>query len=465
MSKLCKSIQGKLSRLIAGELRGVEQDSVKAHLADCAQCRSLYETRCRIVRSESRRNAADALAATMAAMETRFDMSEARRLRERDTVAGRDTPLSADEVASTPLEDSLIRDSRTSDAATGFLRRLFAPHPAWRWATLVGGTLAVCLMVILILDRDPQLPQTAMFPGLDPEAGDQGYRASVSVQPAAPPARKSMTLNAAGSDEPIETVIATDAVDMEIRITGDADRPAPDATAGVSESGAAKAGASASGAATAGVPASSAAKGHILLENVKKKEHQEAVIDAIESSELAVPSPRQAQELAEVSAVRDTDQMQATIDKLNLITGDDRDGSVEDISTSLIAALESAELKLMEDGAATEDAVENDSVIEAESKRGPPPRDSGGASWGQIKTLTDHSSRGDTDRTAPQPMAASWLAIADGWFLLSEAESETGIQTRYLEKALSAYRRVTGLTSLEMSHVERRIAYLELLKP
>jgi len=448
MNRICKSIQGKLSRLIAGALPDAEREVVLAHLADCADCQACYERHRKTVVSETRRQSADDLAKTMAAMETRFDLAEARRLRERETLAGNDAPLSADEVATAPLEEIILRDDNADRGRANWLSRLFTPHPAWRWATILGSTLAVCVLIVVILDRDPQMPQQALRSKLDPEAGDMSRRPLNVSDGKGVPAPKMMSRKAAGTEatgDPEDTYAATDMIEL----------PAVEASEPAAAAGA----------------VNLIDRGPVKVIPQKEVHTQSADLDAVEGTAPPHVVEKVATE-AQTEVAIDSEKIRSIIEKLHPLTGDVPPQTASAQLADLIQVLETAETELVgpdsDDAETAPDAAGDDKpkrASQAETTR-EKKRSSGQVrsidraepTWGGVEVMF----KGNESEHA-QELTAYWLALGDGWFLVAEAVPQADDRRTYAEKALTAYQNVTEAEPLVKSHIARRISYLELL--
>jgi anti-sigma factor RsiW len=171
MNASCDWIKTNLQAHLDGELTAEERARVERHLQTCARCRELLAT----ARSadELVRDAAMVLGdaeereanARLATFRARFDLGAAERLRRREmlTDAGGE-PMSAEGVASAPLEDGLRR------AAPPRRRGLFAPRPVWRWVSIGSAAAAVAVVAVVLLVREPDLPHRGLVTSAPAEA-------------------------------------------------------------------------------------------------------------------------------------------------------------------------------------------------------------------------------------------------------------------------------------------------------
>ncbi len=188
MNESCTWSRDHFARYLDNELTAQERARLDEHLAGCADCRSALEALRAgdaLARDAAGATSADdelAFDAWLQAFTSRHDLERAAQLRREeiaaDVAAGRRAPglLSAEEVAARPLEPELTRGKQR-------FTRLFAPHPAWRWARIAVPAAAAAIVVIVLLVREPGLPEKAMAP-----TGSVKHLASESAQtPAAAP--------------------------------------------------------------------------------------------------------------------------------------------------------------------------------------------------------------------------------------------------------------------------------------
>jgi Putative zinc-finger len=441
MKTSCKAVEALLVRLIAGELGNEEHRSVKTHLQNCDACRCRFEQLLVAHRQQSIQTADAELAATMAAMESRFDVSEARRLREREMLSGDTSPMSADEAAEATLEESLRRGLRSNRTFTELVRGFFAPHPAWRWATVIGSTFVVGAVILVLLDRNPDLPNSAFNQNLDPEVGSASPRVPIPEKKAlqrskaAPNDTESLSIDlhdpieeadhiaSIPSETQLDEVITPDATSTEAaaitNLTTELDYLAVEPTAGaVAESP------------TVGITA--------------ETKRQQAI--------RREPSQRSA------SVAKDDDQaiqeMGDIINQLAPLTNEEENRTGEVQRKDLVRSLELAESEL----GGRKDYLADSEWYHREAEHLP----SRGRSWGDVKSLTRSELTAGSDTVSPED-AEFWLTIGEGWYLLSKPDPQVPEKRYYLEGALAAYRQVEGLDPLTMAYVSRRIAYLELL--
>ena len=165
MNESCEWTRSHLQAHLDGELPADERVRVERHLQTCARCHESFALGRRGDRLV--RDAATMMGDTeereararMAALQERFDLAAAERLRRREmlTDAGGE-PMSAEDVAAAPLEDELRRAARPRR------RGLFAPRPVWRWVSIGSAAAAVAVVAVVLLVREPDLPQRGMHP-------------------------------------------------------------------------------------------------------------------------------------------------------------------------------------------------------------------------------------------------------------------------------------------------------------
>ncbi len=165
MNEPCEWTRSHLQTHLDGELSADECARVERHLQTCARCREFFalgrhgdglvRDAATVVGDTEEREAR----ARMAALQERFDLAAAERLRRREmlTDAGGE-PMSAEDVAAAPLEDELRRAARPRR------RGLFAPRPVWRWVSIGSAAAAAAVVAVVLLVHEPDLPQKGMHP-------------------------------------------------------------------------------------------------------------------------------------------------------------------------------------------------------------------------------------------------------------------------------------------------------------
>ncbi len=190
MNADCGKHRMHLSRYLDGEVSPRERVAIEKHLAACADCRAALETLRRIETlsrlasgpsEETARGVSgsdhardETFEELLADFRSRHDLSAVERLRAEEMIADarRETPgasrfLSAEEVAMAELEPEIRRGGVVAQvpAQPSLRARLatwFAPRAAWRWAAIAGPAAAAAVVAIVLIAREPRLPEMAM---------------------------------------------------------------------------------------------------------------------------------------------------------------------------------------------------------------------------------------------------------------------------------------------------------------
>lgn len=212
MSRSCEWVRARLARFLDGALPPDEQAAVGAHRDACPECRAkldaLRETD-RLIRdaaaSPPPRTEADAearsFAALQASMHRRYDLDAAAQARARE-IAEEKTgaparSMTPEEIASAPLDRRIVREalSRETEAARarGFslrdlLGRLSSPTPAWRWMAIGIPAAAAAVVAVVLLVRQPSLPDVALDHALS-----TANREAPAAAPVTPPSPEVQT--------------------------------------------------------------------------------------------------------------------------------------------------------------------------------------------------------------------------------------------------------------------------------
>ena len=224
----CARARADLARFLDGELDLADRERIEAHLAACPDCRARLASLQKmdeVLRDAVRPSASPAAGgrtepdeadatAFLARLHQRFDFDEAARGRAREGASAEG--WAPEQVAAASLEPTLAREpqalageragarqpivqvpdvqqpgmqqpgvqTRTAAPASPILRIIrdvgdwFAPAAHRRWFGVATATAAAVVVSVLLIAREPDLPQTALERGL-------GY--SRSTEPGAPP--------------------------------------------------------------------------------------------------------------------------------------------------------------------------------------------------------------------------------------------------------------------------------------
>jgi len=196
MNEPCRWVRAHVARYHDGELEAGERTRIEEHLAACEPCRlalAACETADQLVLDASRTpggpgsddadstNDAD-LARLRESLNRRYDLTAAEHLRRAEIERERGVShyASPAEIAGAPLEEDLqragarqrapasepTRARAESAARPGFwwaLREALAPTtPRWRWLGAGSAVALAAVVTIMLIGRQPDLPQTAL---------------------------------------------------------------------------------------------------------------------------------------------------------------------------------------------------------------------------------------------------------------------------------------------------------------
>ena len=513
MKESCKWVRARLERFHDHELPPGEQARVEEHIEACPDCRAALAGLHRVDRLtqdaslvahaevDAPGSEQDAAEASVAAFRERVDIEAVGRLRRAETEAdartGSTAFMSAEQVASAPLEGEVVRTKRRepsderigathtdwiastdrADARTGpgqwlqgLLLRLFTPGPVWRWVSLTGAAAVVTAIGVILLVRDPDLPQKAMKEAAVRSAVEKGLVESSRVE-------REMTLSPADERDLDERdLLVSSGVDMEAARTS-----APARTVTSAERNAAVSKKGLDPRMTTEPPLERATWGRAV------ESHLDAAV-AIEADEpqLQVQDYRGAEErmwlkilnLSEASAKGDIEERLPITDseriQLLLVVEEKLRARGALLSVPLIPVLDAAELshsgEVAVQGVAEGTGVDRNGRALSVASTG----EAGKATVARDKI------------TASPSLAAAWMVLGDGWYLLWQGGVDSREETRSLAaqalaaheqelaahaqalaayaQALAAHEHASTLTREELDRARRRIELLKRLE-
>jgi hypothetical protein len=491
MSHPCEWVRARLARFLDGALPADEHAAVEAHRDACPECRAkldaLRETD-RLVRDAAAAplsgTEADAearsFAALQAAMRRRYDLDAAAEARAREIAAEQTgapaRSMTPEEIASAPLDREIVREAlpREAEAARArgfslrdFLARLSTPTPAWRWMAIGVPAAAAAVVAVVLLVRQPSLPDVALDHALSSathEAPAPAAPAAAAPAPTPTPTASPTTeapTHAAQQPEATPAAAAMKKVENAVAPPSAAPEPEPAAPAVEQQ-------------APAMPPTAEPLR--MREEAAPSARVQTAAPSPTPSTESFAAAPAadaaapvdegpwtMLREFVESSKKADTADETSTTEA----------GAEPDRMALLLAAED--QLLTLSSTAAAADAEERSRSSERSERPS-----SGGGVLGRLGNLRDaHPERtglraggkgasngtSETRRAVERPPARLWLALADGWYLLYRDTTAGPDATSLAARALAAYEQAAfvpdSLADDDQARVRDRILELK----